>query len=261
VRATVKQALSGLDGSGDRSGLRVLIYHRVGGGSPDERDTPAARFAEQVEVLAAQRVLALDDALDELAAGDDAPKIVLTFDDGFADVHTHAWPLLREHRLPFVVYLATGYVGGQMHWEGSTAKASGPALSWEQLGEMLASGLCTIGNHTNTHARPEALSEAELDRCTQAIETELGATPRHFAYTWGIRVPAMEPALRVRFRSAVTGELGINRPGSDPLRLARIPVRGSDPLAFFRAKLSGSLRAERAYAGIVSAAKRVGLRA
>jgi hypothetical protein len=261
VRSTVKQALSRLDGAGDRSGLRLLIYHRVGGGSPDERDTPAERFAEQVGVLSGQRVLALDAALDELDAGDDTPKIVLTFDDGFADVYEHAWPLLRDAGLPFVVYLASGYVGGQMHWEGSTAKAPGPALTWDQLGEMAASGLCTVGNHTHTHARPEALTTDELDRCTETIRAELGVTPAHFAYTWGIRVPEMEPALRARFRSSVTAELGVNHPGVDLHQLARIPVRGSDPPPFFRAKLAGSLRAERAYAGIVAAAKRVGMRA
>ena len=51
--------------------------------------------------------------------------MVLTFDDGFADVHDHAWPLLRERGLPFTIYLTTAYVGGPMRWEGSTAKEQG----------------------------------------------------------------------------------------------------------------------------------------
>ena len=50
--------------------------------------------------------------------------------------------------------------------------------------------------------------------------------------------------------------LGRNRLDADPLSLRRIPVRRSDPLPFFRAKLRGDLRAERAYARLVSLAKR-----
>lgn len=260
-RAAVKRQLARLGRVGQPAGAALLIYHRVGGGSPDERDVPVAGFAAQLDVLAGHDVVPLDDALDRLAAGDRRPCVVLTFDDGFADVHANAWPLLKERGLPFTLYLATAYVGGQMHWDGSTAKAPGPALTWDQLGEMAASGLLTLGNHTHRHVRPEALDAAELDRCSDEVEQRVGERPRHFAYPWGIPVDSMETALRGRFRSAATGRLGRNRPGADPLRLRRIPVRGSDPVEFFRAKLTGGLLPERAYAGIVTVAKRAGAHA
>lgn len=262
ARGRIKAALGAAGSSGTPApGLTTLIYHRVGGGTPDERDVSVEDFAAQCAVLAEHRVIDLDQALDELAAGDDRPKVVLTFDDGFADVATTALPILRDHDLPFTLYVATGYIGGEMHWDGSTAKAPGPALSWAQLAEVAASPLATIANHTHTHVRPEVLDEDELDTCTAVLQDRLGITPQHFAYTWGIPVPAMEPALRQRFRSAVTGELGRDLPGADPIRLHRVPVRQTDPLAFFAAKLTGRLLPERAYAGVVAAAKAAGLRA
>ena len=110
------------------------------------------------------------------AHGDETPSVVLTFDDGFRDVFENAWPMLRDRELPFTIYLASAYVGGTMHWDGSTAKAAGPALTWDQLAEMVGSGLCTIGNHTHSHVRPELLTEAELDRCSTEIEQHLGVT-------------------------------------------------------------------------------------
>ncbi len=261
LRAGLKQALARAASRHPAAGLSMLIYHRVGGGTPDERDLDASAFAAQLELLGRHRVVGLDTALDELAAGDNSPKVALTFDDGFAEVYDVAWPLLSEHRYPFTLYLATAYVGGRMHWEGSTAKAPGSALHWDQLGELVESGLCTLGNHTHTHARPEALTTEELDRCTETIRRRLGVTPRHFAYTWGVPVPAMEAQLRVRFRSAATGRLGRNQAGGDALRLKRIPVRGSDPLEFFAAKLTGRLLPERTYASIVAGAKLIGLKA
>lgn len=262
VRASLKRQLARA-ATGAPAGATLLIYHRVGGGSPDELDTPTASFARQLDVLAHHDVVSLDTALDRLDSGDRRPGVVLTFDDGFADVFTNAWPLLRERAMPFTLYLATAHVGGTMHWEGSTARAPGAAVSWDQVAEMADSGLCTVGNHTHTHARPEALDAAELDRCSAAIAGALGsaARPRHFAYTWGVEVPGMRAALAERFRSAATGRLGRNLPGCDPLRLRRVPVRGSDPIEFFAAKLRGHLGPERAYGAVVRAAKLLGARA
>lgn len=262
VRGQVKSVLA----AGGRSraparGATLLIYHRVGGGTADELDLGTSGFTRQLDLLEGHDVLPLDAALDRLDAGDDRPSVVLTFDDGFEDVYDNAWPRLRERRLPFTVYLASDFVGRPMVWDGSTAKgARGPGMTWDQLEELVSSGLCTVGNHTHRHVRPNRLSEAELDDCTQAVERHLGVTPAHFTYPWGVRVPAMEPALRARFRSASTGELGRNLPGAHLLRLRRVPVRRTDPDAFFAAKLAGSLGPERAYAAMVRVGKTVGLR-
>lgn len=241
----------------------MLIYHRVGGGSGDERDVAVVSFAAQLDALEAHDVVSIDTALDRLDAGDRRPHVVLSFDDGFADVHAHAWPLLRERDLPFVLFLTTGYVGATMEWEGSTARSSGLALTWDQVAELVGSGLCTLGNHTHTHPLPVKLTPGEVDQSSDAIVEHLGAgaRPRHFAYTWGVEVPWMRQALRVRFRSAATGRLGRNLPGYDPMALRRIPVRRSDPIEYFAAKVGGSLVPERAYGLAVKAAKRLGARA
>lgn len=261
VRRAVKRGLAAVPRSSRSTGTTILIYHRVGGGTPDELDLATEEFVDHLELLASNRVVSLDAALDELAAGDDSPKVVLTFDDGFADVYDTAWPLLRDSGLPFTIYVATAYIGGTMHWAGSTATVPGQGLTWAQLEELAASPLVTIGNHTHTHARPELLSAEELDRCTQVLEERLGIVPAHFAFTWGVPVPAAQGLLRERFRSAATGLVGRNHPDTDPLHLHRVPVRNSDPLPFFAAKLDGGLWAEHAYDRIVRAAKRVGVKA
>lgn len=261
LRQRVKRGLARTQrGGAEGNALRALIYHRVGGGTPDERDLPTAEFEAQVEALTSHRVVGLDGALDELEAGDDREKVVLTFDDGFEDVYRTAWPLLREAGLPFTIYVTTAYLDGTMHWPGSTSQHPGPALSWSHLEELAASPLVTIGNHTHTHARPEDLSAEELDRCSELLEQRLGIVPQHFCFTWGVPVPAARPLLEARFRSAATGIVGRNTADTDLMNLHRIPVRGSDPLPFFEAKLRGDLWAERTYERIVQTAKRLGVR-
>jgi peptidoglycan/xylan/chitin deacetylase (PgdA/CDA1 family) len=181
---------------------------------------------------------------------------VLTFDDGFRDVHAQAWPLLRERSLPFTLYLTAGLVGHDMRWEGSSAASQGaPALTWDEVGELHASGLCTVANHTYDHAGPDTVDEEQLDRCSDLIEARTGARPRHFAWTWGVEVPRLRSAVAERFRSTATGQLGRNEPGSDHQALRRVPVRATDPLAFYKAKLHGRLLPERAYASLVAGAK------
>jgi peptidoglycan/xylan/chitin deacetylase (PgdA/CDA1 family) len=265
VRSEVKSLLA-FGGSLDRcpaTGATLLIHHRVGGGTSDELDLPVAALEEQLDLLVDEGhdVLALDVALDRLDAGDSSPSIVLTFDDGFRDVHASAWPLLHERQLPFTVYLTAGLVGNDMQWEGSTAASQGAAaLTWEEVAEMHASGLCTVANHTWDHAGPDTVDEGQLDRCSDLIEARLGERPRHFAWTWGVEVPRLRTAIATRFRSAATGELGRNQPGCDTHALRRVPVRATDPLAFYRAKLQGRLLPERTYATLVAGAKRVARR-
>lgn len=261
MRRKLKFALAQFARGGPAKGATILIYHRVGGGTPDERDMLVEDFSRQLDVLRNHDVVSLDQALDRLDAGDDSPSVVLTFDDGFGEVYSEAWPRLRDAGMPFTIYLATAFIGGTMHWEGSTAKADGPALTWDELRIMVDSGLATVGTHTHHHARPEDLTVAELDASDQAVRDNLGIEPAHFTYPWGLPVPEMEDELRRRYRSVSTGLLGRNLPDVDRMRLCRVPVRGTDPVGFFEAKLRGGLGPEKAYAEVVKAAKRGGMRA
>lgn len=260
TRYQTKKWLAKLAGRRPAAGATLLIYHRVGGGTTNELDLSLDSFERQIQLLTDHDVVSLDAAVDRLELGDSSPSVVLTFDDGFEDVYRNAWPLLRQHRLPFTIYLASAYVGSDMHWEGATAKGpAGRGLSWQHLDQMVASGLCTIGNHTHHHVRPELVTAAELDACSDAVKQHLGVGPRHFTYPWGVVVPAVEPVVHERFRTASTGHVGRNLPGADLMTLRRVPVRRTDPEEFFAAKLRGNLVPERIYANAVRAAKAVGL--
>lgn len=261
MRRGIKTALGALQPRSTATGATLLIYHRIGGGTADELDTAPDAFARQLQILDRHDVVSLDTALDRLDAGDARPGVVLTFDDGFADVYHNAWPLLRQRGLPFTIYLASAYIGRPMKWEGSTAKGTaGLGITWGQLSEMVDSGLCTVGNHTHNHVRPEELTVADVDACNEQVQTHLGVQPQHFTYPWGIPVTEAEPWLRDRFRSASTGTLGRNQPDADRLRLRRVPVRRSDPESFFAAKLVGHLLPERVYGTMVRTAKALGAR-
>ena len=229
MRTSVKRGLARAASRRPAQGATVLIYHRVGGGSPDERDLAVSEFEAQLDALDGHDVVSLDEAMDRLDAGDRSPGVVLTFDDGFADVHANAWPLLRERGLPFTLYLATGYVGATMHWDGSTAKAAGPALTWDQVEEMAASGLCTVANHTHMHVRPERLSEAELDACDAEVEQRLGVRPGTSPTRGESRCPPWSRRLRRAIAAPSPASSAATCPAATRCGCAACPVRRTDP--------------------------------
>jgi peptidoglycan/xylan/chitin deacetylase (PgdA/CDA1 family) len=260
TRSMALRTLKTLAAAGDRvrpptPGVVVLIYHRVGGGSGTEVDLSPEAFDEQMEWLAAtDRVVSLDDAVAQLAGGDDAAvdaaapdegPIVVTFDDGTADLAEVAAPILVRHRVPATVYLATRFVD-----EGVDFPDDGVPLSWAAVREMAATGLVTFGSHTHGHLLLDRLSPAEavdeLDRSKDLIEHHVGAPAHHFAYPKAVAASAeVEPLVRARYRSAA---LGGNRPnpyrGTDVHRLSRTAVQVSDGAAFFVRKARGGMALE-----------------
>ncbi len=234
ARTRVKSILARTQPRGAADGATLLIYHRIGGGTSDELDLAAPTFARHVELSAGHDVVSLDPALDRLDAGDSSHSVVLTFDDGF-DVYIATRGRCCESAAAVHHLSCNRLHGRRMRWEGSTAKGdAGQGLTWDQLREMVDSGLCTVGNHTHNHVRPEELSGQELDLCNDTVSEHLGVAPQHFTYPWGVRVDAVEPALRVAIQECVDRDHRSQHPGTNQMRLRRVPVRRTDPDRFFQ---------------------------
>lgn len=117
VGAAVLRSAAQLRGS---SRLSVLIFHRVLAQRdplfPNEVD--AARFDRMMGLVArAFRVLPLDQAVQKLQQGClPSPAMAITFDDGYADNHDMALPILQRHGLPAAFFVATGFLDGGRMW-------------------------------------------------------------------------------------------------------------------------------------------------
>lgn len=99
----------------------ILMFHRVrpAPGDPFAPNagleiTPEFLDALLLHVSSGYDVLSLDRALDFLRAGaqPSRPFVVLTFDDGYRDLVTHALPVLERHRAPFTAYVTSGFAEG-----------------------------------------------------------------------------------------------------------------------------------------------------
>lgn len=116
-----------LSPAGPQARLSILIFHRVHAMAdplfPDEPD--AAHFSEICGWIRSWfRVLPLDQAVAALKAGIlPARALAITFDDGYADNHDVALPILQRHGLPATFFVATGFIGNGCMWNDTVIAA------------------------------------------------------------------------------------------------------------------------------------------
>ncbi len=133
-----------LSPGGSRARLSVLVFHRVlrepdpiFPGEVDERTFDAVC----VWLRTWFNVLALDVAATRLADASLPPRAAaITFDDGYADNHDVALPILRKHGLPATFFIASGFVDGGWMWNDGVIEAvrhcRGDALSTRGIAEL-----------------------------------------------------------------------------------------------------------------------------
>ena len=148
----MKPLLQCLSPSGAQARLSVLIFHRVLPEPdplfPDEMH--ARRFDELCGWLKSWfTVLPLDQAVARVSTGTlPARAACITFDDGYADNHDVAMPILQRHGLTATFFIATGFLDGGRMWNDaiieSVRHCKAPVLDLSSL-DLGHHALASIG--------------------------------------------------------------------------------------------------------------------
>jgi peptidoglycan/xylan/chitin deacetylase (PgdA/CDA1 family) len=189
-------------------GLRIpiLMYHSIS----DEPETghpyywintSPARFAEHMKFLQdyGYQVISLNQAVEILNSqpatcnqqlttfmSESTNKLnipnklskllVLTFDDGYRDFYTQAFPILEKYAFTATVFLPTAYIDGKQ--PGLRGKAH---LRWSDVRKLAEQGI-NFGSHTVNHPRLHDLNfdeiEYEITQSKKEIEFQLNLDPR-----------------------------------------------------------------------------------
>lgn len=232
----------------------ILMYHYVGQ-VPANDPNPHLRagltvspeaFQQQVRWLQANGYHAIDAVqLDDYFEGISnlpARPVMLTFDDGNADLYTNAYPILREAHLRGVAYIVSGFLGARGH------------VTAGQVQEMSRNGI-EIGSHTFNHEdltqEPPARLQMELNRSRQTLEQLTGDPVTDFAYPAGRYDATVQAATaQAGYTSAMASDAspsgGLPPPAavtgtahswSDRYAWSRIEVNGQESLSQFAATL------------------------
>ncbi|MFC2042995.1 polysaccharide deacetylase family protein [Chloroflexota bacterium] len=228
------------------------MYHGVSHEDPlDIRAVRRDRFYKQMTWLKiyGYQVTTLSDMFSGEQTGPivNARKpIALTFDDGYLDTYTTAWPVLREFDISASIFLVSGWVGNTSAWrEGSLANTA--LMSWENVREM-AAGWIQFGSHTVTHPHLNKLESRDIEREVQdshhQIKDQLEQSITHFSYPYSSTNPSVYYALRkAGYTHACTyRDHYVGGTGHSPLALQRIIVLSTDILDDFAAKVRSNFR-------------------
>lgn len=151
--------------------------------------------------------------------------VCLTFDDGYRDNYTLAYPMLKRLGVPFTVYVTSGFIDNQLSMWWYPNQQLG--MSSDELQLMDADPLCTIGAHTVSHPKLDTLSREqqyqEIAESKQTLEQLLGHPIHHFSFPHGAHNDDTLAICReLGFRTVVQSWGGPLRRGENPYPLPRI---------------------------------------
>ncbi|MFD3521414.1 polysaccharide deacetylase family protein [Streptomyces sp. NPDC058653] len=229
------------------SPVPVLLYHAVMDDPPAwiaEFTVAPRRFGDQLDAIVASgrtpvTVGALVDRLIRRVPLPPRP-VVLTFDDGFADLPGPTAEALAERALPATVYLTTGAITPGL---GSLLPPA-PMMTLAQAPSLERHAL-EVGAHTVTHPQLDTLRAGELDRelreSKAALEDVLGHEVAHLAYPHGYNSRAVRRAARrAGYASAVAVRHALSSETDEPFRISRLILRRSHTVADVEAWMAGA---------------------
>ncbi len=190
-----------------KADVYVLSLHRVGADGGLTLAMSEKDLESRIQMLLDQgyRFITLESPLSETTSSEKLAAI--TFDDGYEDVYTHAFPVLKGLSVSATAFVITSSVGKPGF------------VTWEQLIELQEAGRA-IGSHTVSHADLKMLTpESIKNELAQAqhilLEKGLDSSPC-LAYPFGEHDNRVRELTRQYHSCAfATGE-GLNNITQDP---------------------------------------------
>ncbi len=229
----------------------IFMYHHVAAVAPaDEFEARltvlTADFEEELAYLkcAGYTGITLAQLFDAMGGGAALPErpVILTFDDGYSDGYTDAFPLLKQYGFPGSFAIVTGFVGG----------GAGAYVTWDLVREMAVAGM-EIVSHTVSHIDLGTSDDAtvwdELASSKALLEQATGRTVQFFVYPSGepFRSSSVERQQQVVAMLKEAGYAGALLAGPNsltqdpaaPFELNRVRVSGGEDVETFAASIGG----------------------
>ncbi len=195
------------------------MYHRF-----DENKYPSTNikiedFKKQLDLIEKQNIHFVNpkNFEYELVSNKIKRKILLTIDDAFLSFYDNAWPILKEKKIPFILFVSTREVGSFNY------------MTWKQIKELQKSNFVEIGNHSHSHEylvdEASSLIKDDIIKSIKIFENNLGKNSDFFSYPFGEYSIDFKNIIKsLNFKYAFGQHSGVLDDTKDFFELPRFPI-------------------------------------
>lgn len=232
------------------SRIPILMYHSISD-EPEKShpyysvNTSPAVFRLHMQLLHHNnyRVINLNEIKNALVGAPFDKYVVITFDDGFRDFYTDAYPILKKYGFKATVFLPTAFIT-----EKRSSFKKKECMNWDEVKGLSQNGII-FGSHTVSHPKLVNLSikeiEKELKLSKDIIENKIDTKIDSFCYPFAFPENRLfqnnlkNILIECGYINGVCTKIGRVDSKTNMYFCPRLPINTYDDTVFFKAKLQG----------------------
>ncbi len=195
------------------------MYHRFNESKYPSTNIQVDVFKEQISIIEETGIKFIHPKRfhESLSQNKKERKVLLTIDDGLLSFYNNAWPILKQKKIPFILFVNTREVGSYNY------------MNWDQLLELYNSENVEIGNHSHSH---EYLVEedyqtikSDIQKSIKIFKEKLGTNSDFFSYPFGEYSLEFKKIIKeLGFKYAFGQHSGVIDETKDLWELPRFPI-------------------------------------
>ena len=155
------------------------MYHRFEENKYPSTNIKINDFKKHIEIIEKEKIDFVNpkNFTHSLTSEKGKRKILLTIDDAFLSFYENAWPILKEKKIPFILFVNTREVGTFNY------------MNWKQIKEIHNEDFVEIGNHSHSHEylvdEVSSVIKDDILKSIKIFKKQLGNNSQFFSYPFG----------------------------------------------------------------------------
>ncbi len=203
----------------DDYGVISIMYHRFNESKYPSTNIQLDVFKNQLEIIENENMQFIhpNDFGKKINQDKQKRKVLLTIDDGLLSFYQNAWPILRDKKIPFILFVNTREVGAFNY------------MTWDQILELHKNENVEIGNHSHSHEylveEKKEVIKNDILKSINIFENKLGKNSDFFSYPFGEYSNEFKKIIKdLGFKYAFGQHSGVIDETKDDLELPRFPI-------------------------------------
>ncbi len=195
------------------------MYHRFEENKYPSTNIKIKDFLEHIKIIEDSNINFINPNKfeDQLKNNKKERKVLLTIDDGFSSFYKNAWPILKEKKIPFILFVSTREVGAFNY------------MTWDQIREISKEDFVEIGNHSHTHEylvdEKIEIIKGDIEKSIAIFKEKIGKNSVFFSYPFGEYSIEFKNLIKsLNFKYAFGQHSGVMDETKDLYELPRYPI-------------------------------------